>query len=96
VTVLLPDGNTFDVGDEVKIIFVVRDPDGVKDFSWGIFTQNQTSLKGDKHECGGSTECRLEIEEDVPPFPGTFIVGADALDSTGQTQRGIGEIYVTQ
>ena len=92
----MPDGNEYDIGDEIKVIFVVRDPDGVKNFSWGFFTQNQTSLKGGKHECGGSTECRLEVEEDAPPIEGTFIVGADAIDNKGEVNRGIGEIYVSR
>ncbi|HXV97551.1 MAG TPA: hypothetical protein VEC93_03945, partial [Anaerolineae bacterium] len=94
VIVELPDGNTFDTDEEVHIVFVVRDPGGVKDFTWGIFTQNQTSLKGGRHECGGTTECRLEVREGAPPIPGTFIVGADALSVSGKTTRGIGEIYV--
>jgi hypothetical protein len=75
-------------------VFVVRDPSGVKEFTWGIFTQNQTSLKGGKHECGGATECRLEVKENAPPIKGTYIVGADALNVNGKITRGIGEIYV--
>jgi len=94
VIVELPDGNTFDTDEEIRFVFVVTDPGGVKEFTWGIFTQNQTSLKGDKHDCGGATECRLEIKESAPPIEGTYIVGADALSVSGKTTRGIGEIYV--
>jgi hypothetical protein len=94
VIVELPDGQEFSTDDQVKIVFIVRDPGGVREFTWGIFTQNQTSLKGGKQSCNGSTECRLEVEEDAPPFEGTFIVGADAIGSSGNTVRGIGEIYV--
>jgi hypothetical protein len=94
VSVELPDGNKFGKNDKVKIVFVVRNPEGVKEFTWGIFTQNQTSLKGGKHECGGTTECRLEVKENAPPISGTYIVGADALGADGKIVRGIGEIYV--
>jgi hypothetical protein len=81
------------VGESVKIIFIVRDPDGVKSFTWGIFTQNQVSLKGGEKECHGAKECSKEVKESVP-IKGTFIVGADALDTKGKTSRGVGEIYV--
>jgi hypothetical protein len=94
VTVELPDGNEFDKNEDVKIIFIARNPAGVKEFTWGIFTQNLTSLKGGDHECGGTTECRLEVEESAPPIEGTYIVGADAIGADGKTVRGIGEIYV--
>ncbi|MCL4295989.1 MAG: hypothetical protein KJ077_09690 [Anaerolineae bacterium] len=94
VTVELPDGKEFGADDEVKIVFVVRNPNGVQEFTWGIFTQNLTSLKGGEHNCSGTTECRLEIEENAPPVPGTYIVGADAIGADGKMVRGIGEIYV--
>ncbi|MBN1991529.1 MAG: hypothetical protein JW953_02415 [Anaerolineae bacterium] len=93
VVIELPNGNTFDPGDEVKIVFIVRDTDGVSSFSWGIFTQNQVSLKGGEKTCNGATECKLEVKE-VAPGTGTYIVGADAADTTGATTRGVGEIYV--
>lgn len=94
VIVELPEGNEFDTEDEVKIVFVVRDPNGVSNFQWGIFTQNLTPLKSGNKECGGATECRQEVREDAPGIPGTFIVGADAVNTKGQTKRGISEIYV--
>ena len=94
VSVELPDGQEFGTDDEVKLVFVVRNPNGVKEFTWGIFTQNLTSLKGGNHNCSGATECRLEIEENAPPIPGTYIVGADAIGADGKMVRGIGEIYV--
>jgi hypothetical protein len=94
VTIELPDGNTYDAGEDITIIFVVRDPDGVGSFKWGIFMQNQSPLIGGDKECGGATECRHEVEEEVPPIPGTYLVGADAVDTKGKTVRQVGEIYV--
>ncbi len=94
VTIELPDGDQFSPDDDVKIVFVARDPGGVREFTWGIFTQNLTSLKGGTHNCNGQTECRLEIKETVPPVTGTYIVGADAIGSDGKTVRGTGAIYV--
>lgn len=94
VIVELPDGNTFSSGDEVKIIFIVRDPDGVKEFTWGVFTQNQTPLIGGERNCNNATECREEVEAVAPPVSGTYLVGADAIDAHGNTARGVGEIYV--
>lgn len=96
VIIEFPDGQEFGTNDKVKINFIVRDPNGVSKFEWGIFTQNQTSLKNGKKECGGVTECREEVKESAPPISGTFIVGADAVSSTGATKRGIGEIYVSK
>jgi hypothetical protein len=89
----LPDGNTFDRNEEFKVKFIVRDPDGVWSFTWGIFTQNQTSLMGGEKICHNAPECQHEVEVESP-LQGTFIVGADAVDSKGQTGRGIGEIYI--
>jgi hypothetical protein len=94
VIVELPDGNTYDQGDEFNLIIIVRDPDGVQSFTWGIFTQNQTPLIGGDRDCGNATECRIEEELEAPPIPGTFLAGADAVDSKGATTRGVGEIYV--
>ncbi len=91
--VQLPKGNDYDTGEEIKIIIVVRDPDGVARFTWGIFTQNQTPLVGGDEECHGATECKIERKENAP-VAGTYIVGADAVDTKGETNRGIGEIYV--
>jgi len=93
VYVELPDGNTHDKGDEFEVRFIIRDPDGVESFTWGIFTQNQTSLIGGTEQCGNRIECVHE-EEVASPLPGVFIIGADAVDSKGQTARGIGEIYI--
>lgn len=94
IIVELPDGSTFDTGDDFKVIFIIRDPDGVKEMSWGVFTQNQTPLIGGDVNCGNAPECRHEEELEAPPIRGTFIVGADAIDSKGEDNRGIGEIYV--
>lgn len=94
VVVELPDGDVFDAGDEVKIIFIVRDPDGVDKFTWGIFLQNLTPLVGGDKFCGGATECKIEVEENAPPLTGTYIVGADAVDVHGNAARGTSAIYV--
>ncbi|MCB0211138.1 MAG: hypothetical protein KDJ52_17495 [Anaerolineae bacterium] len=94
IIVELPDGNTFDKGDKFKVVFIVRDPDGVSEFSWGVFTQNQTALVGGDIDCRNAIECRHEEKLEAPPFSGTFIVGADAIDAKGEDNRGIGEIYV--
>ena len=93
VIVELPDGNTHDVGDKFEIRFIVTNPNGVNEFKWGIFTQNQVSLQGGTIKCNGATDCRHE--EDVSsPLAGTFIVGADAVASNGGTSRGIAEVYI--
>ena len=76
------------------MIFVVIDPDGVSEISWGVFTQNQTPLVGGDVNCRNATECRHKEKLEAPPFSGTFIVGADAVDSKGENNRGIGEIYI--
>ena len=94
VIVELPDGNTHSEGDNFRLIIIVRDPDGVKSFTWGIFTQNQTPLIGGDRDCGNATECRIEEELEAPPISGTYLAGADAVDSKGATTRGVGEIYV--
>lgn len=62
--------------------------------TWGVFTQNQTALVGGDVNCGNAIECRHEEELNAPPIRGTFIVGADAVDSAGNNNRGIGEIYI--
>lgn len=90
----MPEGNTFSPGDEVKIIFIVKDPDGINSFTWGIFLQNLSPLVGGDKICNGATECSIEVEENAPPLTGTYIVGADAVDVKGNTARGVSEIYV--
>ncbi len=75
------------------MVFIVRDPDGVSAFTWGIFTQNETPLMGGDKKCNGAVECREEKKVDAP-VPGTYIIGADAVDVKGNASRGIGEIYV--
>jgi len=93
VIVQLPNGSEYSPGEKVKIIFTVRDPDGVAKFTWGIFLQNGTSLKGGDKNCNGAVECSEEREERAP-VTGTYIVGADAVDTKGNAKRGVGEIYV--
>ncbi len=90
----LPDGNTYETGEEFTFIIIVRDPDGVGSFTWGIFTQNQTPLIGGEQDCHNAPECRIEEELTAPPISATYLAGADAVDSKGATTRGVGEIYV--
>lgn len=94
ISVQFPDGNEVKAGDKIKIVFVVSDPSGVSAFSWGIFTQNKTSLKSGSKDCGGATECRKEIKEEVPNLEGALIAGVDARNVNGQTKVGTGEFYV--
>jgi hypothetical protein len=94
VIIEVPEGSTYDPGETVRAVFIVRDPDGVSGFTWGIFTQNLTPLIGGDKDCGGATECSLEVKEDAPGVPGTYILGADAQDTTGKVKREVGEIYV--
>ena len=94
VFVELPDGDVFSAGEEVRIVFIVRDPDGVDRFTWGIFLQNLTPLIGGDKVCGGATECKVEVKENAPSLTGTYIVGADAVDVNGNTARGTSAIYV--
>jgi hypothetical protein len=95
VIIELPKGNTFDRNDQVKVVIIVRDPDGVTSFTWGVAAQNQALLPvgGDK-ACNGAAECRTEEEFDASVPSGTYIIGADAVDTKGATTRGVGEIYV--
>lgn len=94
VIVELPDGNTYDPGEEFDLVIIVRDPDGVVSFTWGVFTQNQTPLVGGDENCNRATECRIRKTFNAPPIAGTYLAGADALDTKGATTRGVGEIYV--
>jgi hypothetical protein len=94
VIIELPDGDTFNVGDEIKIFFIANDSDGVVEFIWGVFTQNQTSLFGGKKECSSRTECRLETTINTPPLSGTYIIAVEAIDTKGNTALAIKQIYV--
>jgi hypothetical protein len=62
--------------------------------AWGVFTQNNTGLVGDTVDCSDKTECRVEQSFTAPDISGTFIVGADASDTKGMINRGVGELYV--
>ncbi len=94
VVVELRDGDTYDAGEKIKIKFIVTDPDGVWSFTWGIFTQNLTPLIGGEKICHNAPECSLEEEVYAPPIPGTYIVGADAVDSKGEGGRGISGVNI--
>lgn len=94
VVIELPEGNTYDPGDKFKIVFIVRNPNGVKNFTWGIFLQNLTPLIGGQKACNNVPECTHVQEVVAPPLTGIYIVGADVANSKGGIDRGIGEIYV--
>jgi hypothetical protein len=89
----LPDGDTYGVGDEVKLIITVRDSDGVGKFSWGVFTENKTGLLGDEEDCHSAPECRIE-EEFETQLPGAFQIGVEAKDTKGQGVIEIKQLYV--
>jgi len=94
VVISLPDGDTYKTGDKVKFDITVSDPDGVKSFTWGVFTQNQSpvGLGGDKG-CGNATQCTLSDKFEAK-LPGIFFLGVDALDTAGNTVREVKQIYV--
>lgn len=94
VVIELPNGDTYEVDDEVKIIIRVLDSDGVNTFTWGVFAENGSPVGlGGDHGCGGATECRLD-REFTTKFPGQFFIGVDAVDTKGQTVREIKQLYV--
>ncbi len=95
VIIILPDGNSYPKSGQIKVICTIRDTDGVTSFVWGLFTQDLIPLiAGGEVLCHNAPECIHEGTINLPPIPGTFIIGADAIDSTGQYGRGIAEIYV--
>ena len=78
----------------MKIIFVVRDPDGVNSFTWGVFAQNGSPLGlGGEHNCGGATECGTN-EKFETKLTGQFFVGVDTVDTKGNKTREIRQLYV--
>ena len=94
VIIELPDGDTYSLNDDVRIIITVRDPDGIKNFEWGIFAQNgsPTGL-GDEIGCNNLVECRVEDEFETK-LPGQFFIGVDAVDALGNDIREIVQLYV--
>lgn len=93
IVIELPDGDRFGVGDDVRVIITVRDPDGVANFEWGIFTENNVSVKGGERGCGNATECRIE-EEFEAVLAGTFQVGVEAVDTKGTKTIEVKQIYI--
>jgi hypothetical protein len=94
VIIDLPDGDTFGLADDVRVVITVRDSDGVGSFTWGIFAQNGSPLGlGGDHNCGGVTECGTN-EEFETKLTGQFFVGVDAVDSKGNKTREIKQLYV--
>ena len=89
----LPDGDRVNVGDDVRVIITVRDPDGVSSFKWGIFTENNVAIKGGDSGCGNVTECRTD-EEFEAVLPGAFQIGVEAVDSKGTKSIEAKQIYV--
>jgi hypothetical protein len=89
----LPDGDTYNVGDDVKFRIIVSDPDGVGSFTWGVFAQNETPLLGGDKSCGNAQQCDLSDEFEAP-LPGQFFFGVDAVDGQGNTSREVKQLYV--
>ncbi len=94
VIITLPDGNSYPKSGQVKVIYTIRDTDGVTSFVWGLFTQNLTPLNGGEVLCHNTPECIYEETINLSSITGTFIIGVDAVDFTGQIEREIAEIYV--
>ncbi len=93
IVIDLPDGDTFNTGDEVRVRIIVSDPEGVSTFTWGVFTENGTPVIGGDRGCGNSTQCEIE-EEFEAQLPGAFRVGVEALDRNGQKSIEVRSIYV--
>ena len=89
----LPGGDKYGIEDEVKVIIRVSDSDGVKEFEWGVFTQNNVAVKGGDRGCGNSAECGVE-EEFEAILEGTFQIGVEAVDSKGNVTIEVKQIYV--
>jgi hypothetical protein len=89
----LPDGDKFGMGDEVKVIITVSDPDGVNFFKWGVFTQNNVAIKGGDRNCGNAGSCGTD-EEFEAVLDGTFQIGVEAEDSQGKRSIETKQIYV--
>lgn len=89
----MPRGDTYHVGDNIKINFSVRDSQGVSSFSWGVFAQNRTPLKSGNESCNGQLECNLSIELSAD-LPGQFEVGVEAVNrNSGKTVQSK-QIYI--
>ncbi len=94
VVVELPGGDTYTIGEEVKVIITVTDPDGVGKFGWEVFAENGSPLGiGDDENCGGSTQCRIESEFDAQ-LAGAFQLGAEAEDNLGNKTIEIKQLFV--
>ncbi len=94
VIITLPNGNSYPKSGQVKVIYTIRDTDGVTSFTWALFTQNLTPLIGGEVLCHNAPECIHEETINLPSITGTYIIGGEAVDSTGQIEREIAEIYV--
>jgi hypothetical protein len=94
VVIELPDGDTYGLEEDVKLIVTVRDSDGVTSFSWGVFAQNGSpvGIGGDRN-CGGAGECRIDDEFETRLI-GIFFIGVDAVDTKGNEIREIKQLYV--
>ncbi len=93
VIIELPNGDTYGIGDNVKLIITVRDPDGIGAFSWGVFTENKVGLVGDEINCNNATECRVE-EEFTTKLAGAFQIGVEVKDTKGEGKIEIKQLYV--
>lgn len=93
VIIDLPDGDTYGVGDTVKLNITVTDPNGVSDFEWGIFTENKTAVLGGDKGCGNAVECKIS-EEFEAELPGAFQIGVEAKNAQGQKTTHVTQLYV--
>ncbi|RME72902.1 MAG: hypothetical protein D6784_12785 [Chloroflexi bacterium] len=89
----LPDGDKYGKGDDVEIRITVRDSDGVKNFEWGVFTQNGVSVKGGNKDCGNAGECSTKQEFNAA-LDGVFQIGVKAYDSANNETVEVKQVYV--
>ncbi|GEM_PF-2452010 len=93
VTIELPDGDTYKVGDQVTIIITARDPDGVNNFKWGVFNQGNQSLVGGDKNCNRATECSTK-EKFKAALKGQFEIGVEAKDGNGTATIQRKQLYI--
>ncbi len=81
VAIILPDGNTYNRGDTIKVILSFKDPDGVGNVFWWITgNSSENILLRKNHWCGNNPECTL-TEEFTDLSPGIFNIFVAAFDT---------------
>jgi hypothetical protein len=83
ITIELPGGTTYKVGENIEMIITVSSSKGVDEFTWGVFTKNLNSLLGGDQSCGGATECKLTKSFSLP-VAWQYLIGVDAIDTEGK------------